>query len=159
MGEGGLELRFSGLSAVRTVSGNPDLSGVSRVGVSDRVSRFYPISTRPVEDPVEELRHERRSPLRMALLDTTRRTSPTTTASDVPRDDPLALVSQLKWNAEEATSNSLLRGLSAEPSGTPLLRHGTVAMTPGARPVPRPTAESLRSRSYANTRCRRSIEQ
>ena len=36
------------------MSGNADLSGVSRIGVSDRVNRFYPISTCPVEESVEE---------------------------------------------------------------------------------------------------------
>ena len=54
MGEGGLELRLAGFSTIRWSPESINLAGISRFGILVRVDRFYPISTRPVEKPLEK---------------------------------------------------------------------------------------------------------
>src|SRR5690606_4528199 len=54
VGEGGLELRSEGFSTVRSDPGNTDLTGAIQTTVLQHADGFYPVSTRPVEVPVED---------------------------------------------------------------------------------------------------------
>src|SRR5687767_14973248 len=58
VGEGGLELRFSGLSTVRCSPGTTDLTGCLQTTALQCAEDFYPVSTRPVEVSVEEPRSD-----------------------------------------------------------------------------------------------------
>jgi hypothetical protein len=189
VGEGGLELRFAGLSTVRTVSEHADLSGVSRIGVSDRVSRFYPISTRPVEDPVEESAchpGRRRTSVKMCERKSKRRgrfggcggramigpggqvgLNRVIGRASVARKFGKSCTESWRGGPREVmlATGRALRGCTERlvPIGSCWRRQRSCRIWSRrdrscALLVPRPTVESLRSRSYATTRCRRGVE-